>query len=211
MVKGYLDTIIQHPEMDDESRQHFLRKVSEHVDRLTQLLNDLSSITRLEYGSQMISTEPVDFHEVVFQCVCDFETSGLLHDMAFNYDIPTYCKVVGNETLLAAMITNLTKNAVAYSKGTECTLILTDKDDKFFHFAFYDNGVGVKPESLPHLFDRFFREDNGRSRKKGGTGLGLSIVQSTIEALGGTISAENRSGGGLIFRFTLRRADQKQE
>lgn len=211
VVKGYLDTIIQHPEMDEESRQHFLRKVSEHVDRLTQLLNDLSSITRLEYGSQMISTEPVNFHEVVFQCVCDFETSGLLHDMTFNYDIPTYCKVIGNETLLAAMITNLTKNAVAYSKGTECTLILTDKDEQFYHFAFYDNGVGVKPESLPHLFDRFFREDNGRSRKKGGTGLGLSIVQSTVEALGGTISAENRSGGGLIFRFTLRRADQKQE
>ncbi|MDE6287934.1 MAG: HAMP domain-containing histidine kinase [Muribaculaceae bacterium] len=211
VVKGYLDTIIQHPEMDSESRQHFLRKVSEHVDRLTQLLNDLSSITRLEYGSQMITTEPVNFHEIVFQCVCDFETSGLLHDMTFNYDVPTYCKVIGNETLLTAMITNLTKNAVAYSKGTECNLILTDKDDQFYHFAFYDNGVGVKPESLPHLFDRFFREDNGRSRKKGGTGLGLSIVQSTVEALGGTISAENRSGGGLIFRFTLRRADQKPE
>lgn len=207
VIKGYLDTIRQHPEMDEESRTHFLTKVSEHVDRLTQLLNDLSSITRLEYGSQMINTEPVNFHEIVFHAVTDFETSGVLTNMEFNYDIPTYCRVIGNESLLTAMIGNLTKNAVAYSKGTEIVLMLTDKDDKYFHFAFYDNGVGVKPESLTHLFDRFFREDNGRSRKKGGTGLGLSIVQNTVEALGGTISVDNRPTGGLIFRFTLLRAD----
>lgn len=206
VIKGYVDTIIEHPEMDADSRNHFLRKVGEHITRLTQLLNDLSSITRLEDGAQMINTEPVDFHEIVFQAVSDFETSGMLGNMVFNYDIPDFCKVIGNSSLLTGLITNLTKNAVAYSKGTECSLILTDKDSKFFHFAFYDNGVGVKPESIPHLFDRFFREDNGRSRKKGGTGLGLSIVQNTVEALGGTISADNRSGGGLIFRFTLRRA-----
>ena len=205
VIKGYLDTINSHPEMDEQSRNHFLKKVSEHVDRLTQLLEDLSSITRLEDGTKMINTEPVDFHEVVFQAVNDLEESGFLGEMEFNYDIPTYCRVVGNTSLLTAMINNLTKNAVAYSKGTECNLILTGKDDDFYHFVFYDNGVGVKEESIPHLFERFFREDSGRSRKKGGTGLGLCIVQNTIEALGGSISAANRDGGGLLFRFTLRR------
>ena len=153
----------------------------------------------------MISVEPIDFHEVVFNTVNDLEDSGILNGMEFNYDIPTYCRIIGNEALLSAMINNLTKNAVAYSKGTECNLILIDKDDDFYHFAFYDNGVGVKESSLPHIFERFFREDSGRSRKKGGTGLGLCIVQNTIEALGGTISAANREGGGLLFRFTLRR------
>lgn len=210
VIKGYLDTINEHPDMDDESRSHFLKKVGEHVDRLTQLLNDLSSITRLEYVSQMINTEPINFHEIVFQAANDYETSGILKGMTFNYDIPTYCSVIGNQMLLTGMINNLVKNAAAYSKGTEINIILTDKDDKYYHFAFYDNGVGVKPESLPHLFDRFFREDNGRSRKKGGTGLGLSIVQNTVEALGGTISADNRSGGGLIFRFTLKRASKDE-
>ena len=130
--------------------------------------------------------------------------------MEFNYDIPTYCRVIGNESLLTGMLNNLTKNAVFYSKGTECNLILTGQDDTFYHFAFYDNGVGVKESSLPHLFERFFREDSGRSRKKGGTGLGLPIVQNTIEALGGTIQASNREGGGLLFRFTLRKAGESQ-
>jgi len=205
VIKGYLDTINEHPDMDEESRRHFIQKAIEHVNRLTQLLDDISSITRLEYGSKMINTEPVNFHEIVFQIVSDLETSGMLGQMTFNYDIPTYCRVIGNNGLLTAMINNLAKNAVLYSKGTECNLILTDKDEEFFHFAFYDNGVGVKESSLPHLFERFFREDAGRSRKKGGTGLGLCIVQNTIEALGGTITASNRDGGGLLFRFTLKR------
>lgn len=205
VIKGYLDTINSHQDMDEESRRHFLKKVGEHVDRLTSLLDDLSTITRLEDGTQMINSEPINFHEVVYQTVSDLEESGVLGNMEFNYDIPTYCRVIGNEALLSAMINNLTKNAVAYSKGTECNLILTGKDDEFYYFAFYDNGVGVKESSIPHLFERFFREDTGRSRKKGGTGLGLCIVQNTIEALGGTISAANREGGGLLFRFSLRR------
>lgn len=205
VIKGYIDTIKNDPEMDEAQREKFLSKVSEHVDRLTQLLDDLSSITRLEDGSQMINTEPIDFHEVVYQTASDLEESGVLKGMEFNYEVPTYCRIVGNGPLLGAMINNLAKNAVAYSKGTECWLVLAGEDDDFFHFAFYDNGIGVKESSVPHLFDRFFREDSGRSRKTGGTGLGLSIVQNTIEALGGTITAENRPEGGLMFRFSLRR------
>lgn len=204
VIKGYIETIIQNPDMDEGSRNHFIKKVYEHVQRLTQLLEDLSSITRLEFGAQMINAEPIDFHEVVFQAVSDLETSGVMGKMVINYDIPTYCRVIGNTGLLEAVIANLAKNAAAYSKGTECNIVLIDKDDEFFHFAFYDNGVGVKESSIPHLFERFFREDYGRSRKKGGTGLGLCIVQSTIEALGGTITASNRESGGLLFRFTLR-------
>lgn len=206
VIKGYIDTLREHPEMDEGSRQHFLEKTSEHIERLVQLMNDLSAITRLEFGAQMINLEPVNFHEVVFHAVSDYETSGVLGDMIFNYDIPTYCRVVANEGLLTGVLNNLTKNAVNYSRGTECNLILTGQDETFYHFAFYDNGVGVKESSLEHLFERFFREDTGRSRKKGGTGLGLPIVQNTIEALGGTISASNRDGGGLLFRFTLRKA-----
>lgn len=209
VIKGYIDTINEHPDMDEDSRRHFLKKVSEHVDRLTRMLDALSSITRLEYGAQMINTEPINFHEIVFKLVNECETSGVLGDMTFNYDIPVYCSVIGNHALLTGMLNNLVKNAIAYSKGTEINLILTEKDNEFYHFAFYDNGVGVKPESIPHLFDRFFREDSGRSRKNGGTGLGLAVVKNTIDALGGTISVDNRSGGGLIYRFALRQATKK--
>ena len=123
--------------------------------------------------------------------------------MEFRYDIPLDCKVMGNYNLLLGMILNLAKNAGAYSKGTFCELVLTGQDEKFYHFEFRDNGTGVGEEHLPHLFDRFYRIDSGRTRKAGGTGLGLPIVQNTVLAHGGTIEVTNGVLGGLCFKFTL--------
>lgn len=206
VIKGYVDTILEHPDMDSASRDHFMKKISEHVERLVNLMNDLSMMTRLEAGGNMISTEELDYHDVVFNAVSEFEESGMLGSIEFNYDMPFDCKVRGNYNLLFAMLGNLTRNAVAYSRGTEINLVLTGEDDKFYYFSFYDNGVGVKDESIPHLFERFYREDAGRSRKTGGTGLGLPIVMNTVVAHGGTITVANRDGGGLIFKYSLRKA-----
>ena len=79
------------------------------------------------------------------------------------------------------------------------------ESEKYYTFSFYDNGTGVDAEHLPHLFERFYRIDAGRSRNFGGAGLGLPIVKSTVEALGGSISVHNRTGGGLEFVFTLKK------
>ena len=92
-----------------------------------------------------------------------------------------------------------------HSKGTEIGIHLIAESEQFYTFAFWDNGHGVDPANIPHLFDRFFRVDSGRSRKTGGTGLGLPIVKNTIEAMGGVLSAHNRSNGGLEFVFTLKK------
>ena len=126
-----------------------------------------------------------------------------MHGMTFTYDIPLGCKVQANGSLLSAMIDNIVKNAVSYSKGTNIHLSLAGETDTHYIFRIADNGVGVKPEALPRLFERFYRGDSGRSRKTGGTGLGLSIVYSTVTALGGEIKAENAVGGGLAFTYTL--------
>jgi signal transduction histidine kinase len=82
---------------------------------------------------------------------------------------------------------------------------LIGRNDNYYSFTFYDNGTGVDEEHLPHLFDRFYRIDKGRSRKLGGTGLGLPIVKSSINKMGGSITVRNRKGGGLEYIFTLRR------
>ncbi len=189
--------------MDEASRTHFLRKAQEHVDRLVNLIADVSAITRLEEGGELISTEELDYHDVAYTISSDLEESGALGKMSFNFDIPLDCKINGNYNLLSGMIINLCKNAAAYSKGDLCELILTGEDEKYYHFEFRDNGVGVGEEHLPHLFERFYRIDSGRSRKAGGTGLGLPIVQNTVIAHGGTITVENGELGGLAFKFSL--------
>lgn len=203
VIKGYIDTIIDNPTMDEASRMHFITKAKEHVERLVNLIADVSAITRLEEGSDMISTEDINFHDLVFTVVSDLEESKILGQMSFNFDIPLECHVNGNFNLLRGMIINLAKNAASYSKGDMCEVILTNEDDDFYHFEFRDNGTGVGEQHLPHLFDRFYRIDSGRARKTGGTGLGLPIVQNTVLAHGGTIEVRNGELGGLAFNFTL--------
>lgn len=206
VVKGYLDTIIDNPDMDARSRDHFLLKAREHINRLVNLIADISAITRLEEGSGMISTEELNYHDVVYSIASDIEESGAAGHLEFVYDVPMECMVVGNYNLLSGMLINLVKNATLYSKGTECGVKLTGEDDKFYYFKFFDNGIGVGEEHLPHLFERFYRVDNGRSRKSGGTGLGLPIVQNTILAHGGTIDVRNAADGGLEFLYSLPKA-----
>ncbi len=203
VIKGYLDTMAEHPEMDEASRQRFLDKARGHVERLCGMLNDLSSIARLEDGSSGVMRENVDFSELVQNLSLELKTIHLNNGVRFVYDLPSACIVLGNYNLLYAMILNLVRNADFHSHGTECGIKLLSENNREYSFSFYDNGVGVGEEHLPHLFERFYRIDKGRSRKVGGTGLGLPIVKNTINVMGGTINVKNREGGGLEFVFTL--------
>lgn len=205
VIKGYIDTILDTPDMDNNAKGHFLTKAQLQVNRLTDLLNDLSTMTRLEESQDTISTEPIDFHKLVADTIDEVELSGLAGSMDVRMSMPYDCIVVGNKALLSAMLHNLVKNAAFYSRGTEINIKCIDTAETHYTFVFYDNGVGVPPESISHLFERFYRVDTGRSRRNGGTGLGLPIVKSTVNALGGTITVANREGGGLQFTFTLKR------
>lgn len=206
VIKGYLDTIVDNPDMDPDMMRNFITKAQSHANRLVSLIKDVSAITRLEDGGELISTEELNLHDLAFTLNSELEASQVLGGMAFNFDIPLDCCVKGNYNLLTAMLTNLARNAASYSKGTECNFAYVGEDDKFYKFVFRDNGLGVGEEHIPHLFERFYRVDTGRTRKAGGTGLGLPIVQSTILAHGGTITVENHPEGGLCFRFTLPKA-----
>lgn len=208
IVKGYLDTILEEPDMEADARTHFLTKAQGQINRLCDLLNDLSTMTRLEESSATVVSEPFNFHQLVASTIEEVEVSGIAGKMKLSMAIPYDCEVMGNRTLLSGMLLNLIKNSNFYSRGTEIVIKCIGEDEKFYTFVFYDDGVGVPPESLSHLFERFYRVETGRSRKTGGTGLGLPIVKSTINAMGGKITVDNREAGGLIFTFTLPRVQQ---
>lgn len=209
VIRGYLDTIAETPDMDNATRDHFISRARENVERLCSLLNEVSTITRLDESAGDIPLTEVDMHDLVFGIDNDIKSAHLTGDMKFSYKIPLNCIVAGNEALLNGMIMNLVRNAVIHSHGTEITLRLISESPKFYVFAFADNGIGVAPEHIPHLFDRFYRIDAGRSRKAGGTGLGLPIVKSTVQSLGGSVSVHTRSTGGLEIVFTLRKVTKK--
>lgn len=203
IVRGYLETILGDPDMDAATRKRFLERMLGNVERLTSLLNDVSTMTRLENGIDKIAVGKVDMYDLVYQIEYDMPANNLAGSLEFTFDIPLDCYVAGNYSLLNGMICGLIRNAAIHSGGTRMGLKLISEGDRFYMFAFYDNGVGVAEEHLPHLFERFYRIDSGRSRKQGGTGLGLPIVRSTVITHGGTISVHNRSTGGLEFIFSL--------
>lgn len=203
IIRGYLESIITDPEMDTATRNRFLDRMLMNVERLTDLLNDVSTMTRLENGADMIAVEKIDMHDLVYQIESDLPANNLSGNLEFSFDIPFECNVSGNYNLIQGMICGLIRNAALHSGGTEIGLRMISENKRFYVFSFYDNGNGVSSEHIPHLFERFYRVDTGRSRKMGGTGLGLPIVKSTIISLGGTISVHNRSTGGLEFIFTL--------
>ncbi len=206
IIKGYLDTIISDPDMPESLRRSFLEKAQSHADRLTMLLKDVSSITRLEDGSQQVEISDFDFHDLVYSMANDIEVSHTSGNMEFEYRIPFDCMVRGNYALLTNALINLVRNSANYSHGTKIELNILGETDTTYEFEFKDNGVGVSNEHLSRLFERFYRVDEGRARKSGGTGLGLAIVKSTFSAIGGNISVGPASPHGLRFVFTIPKA-----
>ena len=204
VIKGLVDTIVANPDMPEEPRRKFMLDMKTHMDRLTDLIADLTAISKLDGMGKFPNTVAIDLNKFLKSFTDYLDLSHVLRDkMTFSYDISEHCVIEANEPLLQTVLLNLVKNAVAYSGGNMCKLIETKEDSDFYYFAFYDNGVGVPEEHLNRLFDRFYRVNPGRSRNLGGTGLGLSIVQNAIRAFGGEIKAGNHFPSGLEFNFSL--------
>ena len=204
-IQGYLETLLANPGMEGSQRTEFLEKSVAQTERLRRLLADVSTITRMDEASQLIRKEPVVLNDLIAEVADEMALKPAEQRLRVNVDVPKRVEVVGNPALLSSIFRNLADNAAAYSGGRDIYIRLLDDTPEECSLLFADNGIGVGEEHLPHLFERFYRVDKGRSRKLGGTGLGLSIVKNAVMIHGGTITARNRERGGLEFRFTLKK------
>ena len=204
-IQGYLETILDNPHINEETKAQFLQRCYAQSERLTSLLRDISTLNRLDDGADVIDFEVVDVSRMVYDIMQETALERQERNMVFDNRLPERIVVKGNRSLLYSVFRNLTDNAIAYAgEGTTITLEANEQGNKW-HFIFYDNGVGVPQEHLARLFERFYRVDKGRSRKMGGTGLGLAIVKNAVLLHGGTIRVSNRLEGGLKFEFTIKR------
>lgn len=205
-IQGYLETILENPNIPAGTLHTFLERSYAQSNRLTLLLRDISTLTRMEEAPQMMELETVNLSKLI---------EGMLNEVALalgekhitvNNQLPPNISLKGNSSLLYSIFRNLTDNVIAYA-GFDVTMTICcfREDDNYYYFSFSDTGIGVPPEHLNRLFERFYRIDKGRSRKLGGTGLGLAIVKNAVIFHGGTIFAKNNPKGGLEFVFTLRK------
>lgn len=203
-IQGYLETIINNPNLPREKMDAFLARSYAQSNRLTHLLSDISLLTRMEEAPNMSVKETVDL-SVMVQGILN-EVNLQLEEKQINVQnlLPENLYIKGNPSMLYSIFRNLTDNTIAYA-GTNVNITIRcfRQGENFYYFSFADTGVGVTPEHLGRLFERFYRVDKGRSRKLGGTGLGLAIVKNAVLLHGGSIFAKNTPGGGLEFIFTL--------
>lgn len=204
-IQGYVETLLANPKIEAERRTAFLEKSLQQVERLRHLLADVSTITRMDEASQLFQREPVVLNDLIDEVVADMELRPKDQQLRVHVDFPTRVEIFGSASLLSSIFRNLADNAAAYSGGRDIYIRLLDDTPERCTILFADNGIGVDEEHLPHLFERFYRVDKGRSRKLGGTGLGLAIVRNAVAFHGGTISVRNREEGGLEFIFSLRK------
>ena len=204
-ILGYTETILDNPAIDDNTRRQFMVRTHAQAQRLTALLQDISTLNRMDYAKEMIQKERVDVSLLFADIVQETLLSLQSRQMTLRNCLPQGIIVRGNASLLYSVFRNLVDNAINYAgQGTTIEVTAAEQSDAW-HFTFRDNGIGIPASHLPRLFERFYRLDKGRSRDMGGTGLGLAIVKNAVLLHGGTITVASPATGGLRFDFTLQK------
>ncbi len=205
-VKGYLETLLNNPNIEQSKQQYFIEKAFIQSERLTQLVNDIALLNKIEEYSDLYEREKVPVKKAVDEAIESFSDQIIHKNIHVDCSIGDDLIVNANYSLVFSVFRNLMENSVNYGgENITITIAKYHEDNMFYYFSFSDNGPGVEEPHLARIFERFYRVDSGRSRKNGGTGLGLAIVKNAILSFNGEISVRNKKGGGLEFLFSLPR------
>ena len=199
-----LETLLSGINLSEEKRQELIGRCYTNNERLRKLLEEVSLITRMEDGSQLIGKEPIVINNIIHEIAEELEIMPAEERFFLHTNFNEQVIIEGNLSLIASIFRNLTENAIAYSNGKNIYISLIENNKKWCKIRFEDDGCGVEEKQLSRLFERFYRVDKGRSRQMGGTGLGLAIVKHAVQFHGGNIAVTNRPNGGLRFEFTLK-------
>lgn len=210
VIKGYVETLVDgHATMSDEDRAKFLATIQRHSDRLNAIIADLLTLSRLESATPGVNFEPIDLRTFFTTLVDDTaqRPNARRHALACRLD-PALGEISGNTEKLTQLFGNLLDNALKYCPpGANIVLearALPASGE--IEVAVRDTGPGIPAADLPHIFERFYRVEKGRSRGSGGTGLGLSIVKHIAQLHGGRVWAESEAGKGTAIIVRLPRA-----
>ena len=204
-VMGYLETLEQN-NLDAKKQKYFIEKAHAQARRLSDLIEDISTLNKIEEAHEQYTFEPVNLRRIALEVVENMQQRLDKNQVDLDMDLPEKLMVNGNQSLLFSVFYNLFDNVIKYGgTGIEINLTKYLEDDKFYYFSFSNTGSEIGEKHLSRIFERFYRIDDGRSRKTGGTGLGLAIVKNAIQLHGGSISARQDKEKGLEFLFSLKK------
>jgi signal transduction histidine kinase len=207
-ILGYTDTILDNPQMSSETQRQFIERTNAQAHRLTALLQDISTLNRMDFAAHQLTMERTDVSAIVGDIGAETAIALEKRNMTLNNCLPQHIVIQGNPSLIYSIFRNLVDNAINYAGEGKTIEVTAEDQGPHWAFTFRDNGVGIAEEHLPRIFERFYRIDKSRSRSIGGTGLGLAIVKNAVLLHGGTITAYLAQNGGLQFEFTLKKKNR---
>jgi two-component system phosphate regulon sensor histidine kinase PhoR len=210
VIKGYIETLVDgHQDMNLEDRERFLRTIQRHTERLNSLLEDLLTLSRLESINPGLRRESSDFTQLLAGVEEDYRARPAAAGHVLSFQVtPALEPVLIDPLKITQVLENLIDNALKYTPKGSTITVAVRRHEAEIEVSVSDDGPGIPPADLPHIFERFYRVDKGRSREKGGTGLGLSIVKHIVQLHHGRVWVDSVQGAGSTFSFSLPLRDQ---
>lgn len=205
VIKGYAETLLDGA-LDDtpERGRHFVSIIAGHAERLTNLINDILTLSKLEARDAALTLHPLDLCGTIRKAQMLMEDHARTKGIRLNATCPeSVPKVMADQGQLEQVLLNLLDNAIKYTPDGGDIAIRTRQENKRVVIEVSDTGIGIPSKDLKRIFERFYRVDEGRSREQGGTGLGLAIVKHIVQLHGGEITVTSEAGKGSTFTVTL--------
>jgi two-component system phosphate regulon sensor histidine kinase PhoR len=202
-IRGYAETLRDGALDEPPTARRFTERILSQCKRLQELLNDLLTLSRLEGLAASLEREPVDLHALLRRAAELFSATAREKKIEIKVAAQRIPPILGDPDGLERLILNLLDNAIKYNRPEGQVSVRLSQSDGEAVVEVSDTGIGIPPESIPRIFERFYRVDKGRAREEGGTGLGLAIVKHVAQAHGGLVEVESRVGRGSTFRVRL--------
>jgi two-component system phosphate regulon sensor histidine kinase PhoR len=203
-IRGLIETLIDDKQMDEETHERFLKKVSTQSTRLNTLVSDLLTISRLESDEATKDFHPLDFREPLSESLRTLKPVAESKRLTLEHAMPEMpVEIIGDNEALREVVDNLVGNAVKYTPSGGHVRVDLRIEDKLAVLEVVDDGIGIAVADQGRIFERFYRVDKARSRELGGTGLGLSIVKHVALSHGGNVSLRSAPGKGSSFRVQI--------
>lgn len=204
IIKGYVETLLGGAREDPDVALRFLKTIEKHADRLTFLVEDLLTISRLESGQVVLHRKLIPLAPLITHAIDGLMPLAKDRNVQFDNRISEDIQVFADTNRLEQVVCNLADNAIKYGRsGGKVVFEARKTEDGLIEASVADDGPGIPAESRERIFERFYRVDRARSREQGGTGLGLAIVKHIVQSHGGKVWVKSEVGKGSVFYFTL--------
>ncbi|MBC8112612.1 MAG: GHKL domain-containing protein [Verrucomicrobia bacterium] len=207
-AQGFIHTLLEGASEDKEIRDRFLQKAGKSLDGLSELVQDLLTVSQMESGDIQMKKQACDLYSLTQEVFEELEDVADKRKVSLAFEKKSLypANVQADRFRLRQVLNNLIENSIKYGNETGKVRVSFTEDKDMVVIAVKDDGPGIEVEHHKRIFERFYRVEKSRSKDKGGTGLGLAIVKHIIEAHGSKVSVSSKSGKGTVFSFRLEKA-----